>query len=308
MSSTTLPSFVDLMASLGLDQAAHQPEPSSPSPRSSPTSPAFAHRRLPDSVSRVRSQPSLRERNDGSRVPRVTRYSPYSGMSTSRRGSTSSTSAFSPDNKSLVRPLSTSPRLEPLRRRTAGGRLTVNQYESTSDLNADTPISTYIRKRTPGASPTSSDFSSATGDNMSESSSPDWRSSSSPQPLVLPTLPPFFLSSSLDTAPSGSSFPPTPNTDTDQLVTVTDTSALSPGTESLNLDHHHPHHPHRLHGRSHLRSSPSLASMHDVVVDTQRVKPSTSVPLSVRRGRHTASVKISGSIESIRKYGRVNTS
>lgn len=119
MANTTLPSFVDLMSSLGLDQTTHQPELPSSSPIPSPTSSAFLPRKAPECVSRVRSQPSLRDRQDAARVPRVSRYSPYTSMvslhlvsfialkqysyhpvtqTASRRGSTSSTSALSPDN------------------------------------------------------------------------------------------------------------------------------------------------------------------------------------------------------------------
>jgi len=49
-----------------------------------------------------------------------------------------------------------------LRPRRSSNRLTINIYGSTSDLPANTPISGYLRRKTPGASPTSPGFPRST--------------------------------------------------------------------------------------------------------------------------------------------------
>ena len=49
-----------------------------------------------------------------------------------------------------------------LRPRRSSNRLTINIHGSTSDLPAYTPISGYLRRKTPGASPTSPDFPRST--------------------------------------------------------------------------------------------------------------------------------------------------
>ncbi|KAJ6629165.1 hypothetical protein B0H10DRAFT_2209090 [Mycena sp. CBHHK59/15] len=75
---TTLPSFVELMSSLGLDQAATPaPERStSSSPRSSPSSSPRMPSVTPPSPTKSRSSPSLRDA--GAPRNRLARYSPYS--------------------------------------------------------------------------------------------------------------------------------------------------------------------------------------------------------------------------------------
>lgn len=61
-------------------------------------------------------------------------------------------------------------------------------YGSSSDLTADTPISTYVRRKTPGTSPTSPTFAPDSG----------YESSSSPtaMPFSIPSLPDLLANSS----------------------------------------------------------------------------------------------------------------
>lgn len=80
---TTLPSFVELMATLGLDPATKAPENPSPSPSPSPSPPSSAESspRLSifttaPSPIRAKSSPALRD--SGSSRSRAARYSPYS--------------------------------------------------------------------------------------------------------------------------------------------------------------------------------------------------------------------------------------
>ncbi|KAF8897358.1 hypothetical protein BD779DRAFT_369631 [Infundibulicybe gibba] len=200
---TTLPSFEELMASLGLDQAVNtsvqslSPRPSpSPPPRPSSTR----------TISPARSNTSTPVRDNIS-IRRVARYTPYSPPFPSpRRGSLSSLSASAETQRSPTRSQSTSPRIpsSPLQRRRSsksGRGLTVNVYGSRTDLAANTPISIYVRRKTPGTSPTSPTFPrelrcDSPGDQA--------------RPFTLPTLPPLFPQS-----PSSDSFPITPNSDTD---------------------------------------------------------------------------------------------
>ena len=66
-------------------------------------------------------------------------------------------------------------------------------YVSSSDLTADTPISTYVRRKTPGTSPTSPTFATDSG---YESSSP------TTMPFSIPSLPDLLAnSSSSETVP-----------------------------------------------------------------------------------------------------------
>ena len=78
-------------------------------------------------------------------------------------------------------------------------KLTVNTYGSSSDLNADTPISTYVRRKTPGASPTSPTFSPDSGYESSEPIA---------MPFSIPSLPVLLPHSA-----SSESFPNTPTDD-----------------------------------------------------------------------------------------------
>ncbi|KAJ7179294.1 hypothetical protein C8R46DRAFT_1073281 [Mycena filopes] len=204
---TTLPSFVELMSSLGLDQSAApaQEHESSSSPRSSPSSSPRMPSVTPPSPTKSRSSPSLRDA--GASRNRLARYSPYSPgfQLSSRRGSLSSVSSSSSDyERPTVRAYSTSPHppSSPRTRKRHGNNLTVNVYGSSSDLSANTPISTYVRRKTPGASPTSPTFPREAQDSPS----------SSPMPFSIPTLPSLFPRSA-----SSDSFPLTPNSDVEHI-------------------------------------------------------------------------------------------
>ncbi|KAJ7591232.1 hypothetical protein C8J56DRAFT_1047443 [Mycena floridula] len=198
---TTLPSFVELMATLGLDPVTRMPGQGSP--HSSPLSSPKLLGLPTSSPTRSRSSPSLR----GQTIQRskVARYSPYSSTFLApRRGSTSSSSSSSPSpelERLSLRAYSTSPQppRSPRLRRRVDNKLTVNVFESTSDLSANTPISSFVRRKTPGVSPISPTFSM---DSTSESPA------GSPMPFTLPTLPSFFPRSA-----SSDSFPLTPQSD-----------------------------------------------------------------------------------------------
>lgn len=82
-----------------------------------------------------------------------------------------------------------------LRARRSRNRLTVNVYGSASDLPAYTPISSYVRRKTPGASPTSPTFPRHVGYESVD--------------ITLPMVPSFPSSASTD-----SSFPKTPQSET----------------------------------------------------------------------------------------------
>ncbi|KAJ7699908.1 hypothetical protein B0H17DRAFT_1047620 [Mycena rosella] len=190
---TTLPSFVELMSSLGLNQTAPAPEHSSSSPRSSPSSSPRMPSVTPPSPTKSRSSPSLRD--TGASRNRLARYSPYSPVFelSSRRGSLSSVSSSSSDyERPTVRAYSTSPHppSSPRTRKRHGNNLTVNVYGSNSDLSANTPF--YL------PSPTSPTFSREALDSPS----------ASPMPFSIPTLPSLFPRSA-----SSDSFPLTPNSD-----------------------------------------------------------------------------------------------
>lgn len=76
-------------------------------------------------------------------------------------------------------------------------KLSVNTYGSASDLAANTPISTYVRRKTPGASPTSPTF---------PHEARNYSRSESPMPMTVPILPTLLPSSA-----SSESFPITPS-------------------------------------------------------------------------------------------------
>jgi len=203
----SLPSFVELMATLGLQQGEpapvveRSPSPAPPSPGSPST----------ENSNRSSSSPSLRVITT---QPRSSRFSPYSHAVpfTRRRGSLSSVSSSDFESS----PLSATffiPR--PRRYR---NKLTVNTYGSSSDLNADTPISTYVRRKTPGASPTSPTFSPDSGYESSESIV---------MPFSIPSLPLLFPNSS-----SSESFSNT-NTHTDDDAEMADRGSSPNGGKPL---------------------------------------------------------------------------
>ncbi|KAF5333500.1 hypothetical protein D9611_002326 [Ephemerocybe angulata] len=188
--STPLPSFVELMASLGLEQkpaAAVDPTEPTLSPPSSP--------KIPSPV-KAKSSPSLRE--VASRQ-RTTRFSPYtSGNTSTRRGSVSSTSSYSSSSRGnspiqeTFGPQSTAPRA-----RRSRNALCLNIYGSTSDLMpANMPISTYVRRKTPATTPTSPTFPQDTGSDAT---------SDIPMTLTIPVLPTLLPNSA-----SSEAFPITP--------------------------------------------------------------------------------------------------
>lgn len=186
----SLPSFVELMASLGLERSASALQ----APRSTTPSPRLENVH-PSSPTRSRSSPSLRE--SASRH-RVTRYSPYSPSITSnRRGSISSISSSSSDDLSPSSNTFPTSTLSSLRARRSRNKLFISVYGSTSDLPADTPISTYVRRKNPGLSPTSPTFSSS-----------DPHFTPPMLPLTLPILPTLLPNSA-----SSDSCPVTPTSD-----------------------------------------------------------------------------------------------
>ncbi|KAJ3920179.1 hypothetical protein F5877DRAFT_77342 [Lentinula edodes] len=201
---TTLPSFVELMASLGINAKAGQPEractPSSPD--SSPSSsPKLLGEPTPSLQSK--SSPSLR---DQGRRSRSTRFSPYSStfISARRRSSISpDSSSSSSDTDGLSERVSVfqnstyltnaqqssscSPTLRSSSLRTrkrAQNKLIVNVFGSSPDLSANTPISSYVRRKTPGTSPSSPSFPRDFGQAREFS-----------KPFIMPTLPSFLPAS-----------------------------------------------------------------------------------------------------------------
>ncbi|KAF8165153.1 hypothetical protein B0H34DRAFT_793578 [Crassisporium funariophilum] len=194
-----LPSFVELMASLGLEQATPAPVPEqSPSPPSSPGSPRAGCITAP---ARASSSPSLREVATRHHVSRYSPYSPAVSF-TRRRGSLSSVSSSSDFELSPLSATFSIPSRPPpsSRSRKSRNKLCINIYGSSSDLAADTPISTYARRKTPGTSPTSPTF--IRDDSGYESSSP------TPMPFSIPSLPMLLPNSG-----SSESFPNTPTSD-----------------------------------------------------------------------------------------------
>ncbi|KDR83539.1 hypothetical protein GALMADRAFT_235747 [Galerina marginata CBS 339.88] len=211
------------MASLGLEQATTAPAAErspSPQPPSLPGSPRSGSNVLAPSS----SSPSLREMATRHRVSRFSPYSPALSF-TKRRGSLSSVSSSSDFDSSPLsatfnipaRPTTSRPR------RYRNNKLTVNTYESSSDLNADTPISTYVRRKTPGTSPTSPTFNPA--DSGYESSSP------TPMPFSIPSLPVLLPHSA-----SSDSFPNTPTSDEDMEIGPSSPTTAKPLTDITVVD------------------------------------------------------------------------
>ncbi|PPQ77327.1 hypothetical protein CVT25_010909 [Psilocybe cyanescens] len=203
------------MASLGLEQAtapsatALAEKSPSPQPPSLPGSPRPGSSAAP---SRSSSSPSLREMATRHRLSRYSPYSPAVSL-TRRRGSLSSVSSSSDFESSPLSATFYIPSRPTLSRpRKYRNKLSANTYGSSSDLNADTPISTYVRRKTPGTSPTTPTFSRDSG---YESSSP------TPMPFSIPSLPVLLQHSA-----SSESFPDTPSSDAD----VMDFRSSSPST------------------------------------------------------------------------------
>ncbi|KIY72923.1 hypothetical protein CYLTODRAFT_485899 [Cylindrobasidium torrendii FP15055 ss-10] len=156
---TTLPSFDQLVSTLGVDTTSR--------PRSSSTS---TQHNLPPARSFTRSRS-----NSSLKMSRYAPYSPTSNLHAARRRSSISSSCSSP----LSSPDLPESRLSPLPRRRKQNPLTINVYGESPTERRDAPISAYVRRKTPGASPVSATFDS------SRESSP----AMSPMPFLLPTLP-----------------------------------------------------------------------------------------------------------------------
>ncbi|RDB22564.1 hypothetical protein Hypma_010388 [Hypsizygus marmoreus] len=212
---TSLPSFVELMASLGLDQVTKNPDQM---PKSSVSSPSSSPRPT-GAIVPLHTRNSMQSLRDTNLTrPRVARYAPYSPVvSATRRGSISSISSSSLErDRSPLRSYSASPRppSSPRFSRRPMNKLSVNVYGSVSDLAANTPISSYVRRKTPGTSPTSPTFSLE-----SRCDSPPV----SPVPLTVPTLPTLYPHSA-----TSDSFPITPS-DSEMLSFENDPSLYTFG-------------------------------------------------------------------------------
>jgi len=178
--TSSLPSFIELMASLGLDNDA-KPSPQkitisrsrsgssssvsshgSPNPGCSPLSPSFNI--SSESISRDVDV----DRRLGSSRLRTVRFSPYTSPSSSARQS-SSTSIDEVEHEQR----STSPRLSssPARNRPSP----LLSPKNSRELHATTPISSYARRRTPQNSPTAATF-------------PHRVHANRPETIVLPSL------------------------------------------------------------------------------------------------------------------------
>ncbi|EAU84260.2 hypothetical protein CC1G_01256 [Coprinopsis cinerea okayama7 len=191
--SNSLPSFVELMASLGLEQKQSVDNDSTPSP---PLSPKLDSDRTPSSPVKAKSSPSLR---DMASRQKTTRYSPYSPTQpTRRRGSLSSVSSASSGDLSPTRETFIARPRSPRSRRHRNP-LGLHLYGgSESDLQANMPISTYVRRKTPATTPTSPSFPRDSGSDPA---------SDIPMPLTIPVLPSALLPNSANSE----SFPLTPN-------------------------------------------------------------------------------------------------
>ncbi|KAI0771866.1 hypothetical protein BD413DRAFT_604019 [Trametes elegans] len=229
--STTLPSFVELMASLGLggpDDASESAKPpasrhsrtsshsssishlsASSSIVSPPTSNIYSRdntHALPHSPAIVVSshEPSP-ERDlpcDIRRSRATTRYSPYGTISHSRKASMPVLNAERTYERP-IRALSTSPRLSPISTSFRGrrARQPKNLPLGDADLMAYTPISSYVRRKTPQNSPTSPTFARD-------------RETATAHPLSIPALPTLLSPASFTTQSSDS--------EEDEMDAVTD--------------------------------------------------------------------------------------
>jgi len=176
---TALPSFIELMASLGLESpkmdTSEIPTSTSPSIVISEHDPASDRHNL---------------------RPRAARYSPYSApISHSHRRSSSSLSNDGNDSDTPNGTSSASPRLSArvLGHRPSALNLGADSRHrhgvSESEMAANTPISTFVRRKTPQSSPVSPTFAQRTRSGTRR------RSQSPTMPVSLPTLPPVFQTS-----------------------------------------------------------------------------------------------------------------
>ncbi|KAG6378446.1 hypothetical protein JVT61DRAFT_12701 [Boletus reticuloceps] len=190
--SGALPSFIELMASLGLDNDAKPSLESPPrittsrsrsgscssvsslgssNPGCSPTSPSFniSSESIPRDVDADRRHSSFRLR--------TVRFSPYISPGSSARESTSSTSLAPSVEEIENKRRSASPRSSPGRNRP----LSLQFAKNSRELHATTPISGYARRRTPQNSPTTATF-------------PHRAHVDRPETIVLPSLLPAPIS------------------------------------------------------------------------------------------------------------------
>ncbi|KAI0728722.1 hypothetical protein C8Q72DRAFT_885038 [Fomitopsis betulina] len=210
---TTLPSFVELMATLGLDNSPRLPSlhrdvdpahvghrvqhsrSSSASSSSSITSLAGSIAsqrpliRLERSSAELESSSSDRDWDMEKRRARVPRFTPYAPCISHMRKRSVPTFIKEEVDDIPARSLSTSPYLSSAVPRRASHSALRQSYTrprhltlSQSDLTANTPISTFVRRKTPQGSPTSPSFSNRIRK----------RSCSPVQPVSIPTLPYLF--------------------------------------------------------------------------------------------------------------------
>ncbi|KAG8218377.1 hypothetical protein J3R82DRAFT_3997 [Butyriboletus roseoflavus] len=180
--ASALPSFIELMASLGLDNDAKPSPPRITTPRSrsgscssasslgssnpgcSPISPSFII--SSESISRDVEV----DRRHGSRL-RAVRFSPYISPSSSAR---QSSSALAPSVEEVENGRrSASPRLSSSPARNKPSPL--QSAKNSRELHATTPISGYARRRTPQNSPITATF-------------PHQVQADRPETIVLPSL------------------------------------------------------------------------------------------------------------------------
>ncbi|KAG9317199.1 hypothetical protein JVU11DRAFT_1392 [Chiua virens] len=165
--ASPLPSFIELMASLGLDNDTKSSTPrittsrsrsgssssvssrGSSNPGCSPVSPSFNV-----SFETIPREVDIDRRLGHSRL-RVARFSPYGSPNSSARQSSSTSLATSTEEVENGR-RSTSPRLSssPARNRPSP----LQSAKNSRELHATTPISSYARRRTPQNSPTAATF------------------------------------------------------------------------------------------------------------------------------------------------------
>ncbi|KAI0637806.1 hypothetical protein C8Q77DRAFT_391215 [Trametes polyzona] len=213
--ATTLPSFVELMATLGLSDPQDAPEPSqsgSRHSRSSSHSSSISHTSASSSIvtpasniysfSNTHSPAIVVSSHEGSperdvpcdlrRSRATTRYSPYGSISHSRKASMPVLNAERTYERP-IRALSTSPRLSPISTSFRGrrARRPDNLPLSDADLMAYTPISSYVRRKTPQNSPTSPTFARD-------------RDTAVTHPLTIPALPTLLSPASFTTQSSDS--------------------------------------------------------------------------------------------------------
>ncbi|KAH9894269.1 hypothetical protein C8Q73DRAFT_745814 [Cubamyces lactineus] len=222
-SSTTLPSFVELMASLGLGGPDDSQESDSKSlsrhSRSSSHSSSISHLSASSSIvspptsnsniyssHHINTSPAIvvsshegsPERDmpcDIRRSRATTRYSPYGSISHSRKASMPVLNAERTYERP-IRALSTSPRLSPISTSFRGRRAKrpENLPLSETDLMAYTPISSYVRRKTPQNSPTSPTFARERD-----------RDAAVSHPLSIPALPSLLSPASFATQSSSDS-------------------------------------------------------------------------------------------------------